>query len=110
MSKCDYCGSTIIFGGKRDANGRFCNQKCQARGALLAISRQLPEANVQEEVWKALFVPQLRDEEPGRCIGFQPGAWLVGLSVGAHFHSGADRTQYLRDRQPERLDQAFCST
>ena len=53
MSKCDYCASTIIFGGKRDANGRFCNQKCQARGALLAISRQLPEANVQEEVWKA---------------------------------------------------------
>ena len=26
MAKCDYCGSAIIFGGKRDANGRFCNQ------------------------------------------------------------------------------------
>ena len=52
MAKCDYCGSTIIFGGKRDANGRFCNQKCQARGTLLAISRQLPEATVQERVWK----------------------------------------------------------
>jgi hypothetical protein len=52
MARCDYCGSTIIFGGKRDDNGRFCNQKCQARGALLAISRQLPEATVQEQVWK----------------------------------------------------------
>jgi hypothetical protein len=52
MAKCDYCGSTIIFGGKRDANGRFCNQKCQGRGALLAISRQIPEATVQEQVWK----------------------------------------------------------
>lgn len=52
MAKCDYCDSTIIFGGKRDANGRFCNQKCQARGTLLAVSRQIPEPTVQERVWK----------------------------------------------------------
>jgi len=53
VAKCDYCGSTIIFGGKRDMNGRFCNQKCQARGGLLAVSRQLPEGTVQQEVLKA---------------------------------------------------------
>jgi hypothetical protein len=52
MGKCDYCGSTILLGGKRDANGRFCNEKCRARGALLAQSRQLPEAAVREQVWK----------------------------------------------------------
>src|SRR4051794_15218914 len=52
MTKCDSCGSTIIFGGKRDRNGSFCNEKCRARGALLAQSRQLPEAAVREEVWK----------------------------------------------------------
>jgi hypothetical protein len=52
MAKCDYCSSTIIFGGKRDANGRFCNQKCRGRGALLAISRQLPDPSVQDQVWK----------------------------------------------------------
>jgi DNA-directed RNA polymerase subunit RPC12/RpoP len=52
MAKCDYCGSTILFGGKRDANGRFCNQKCQGRGALLAISKQVPDATVREVVWK----------------------------------------------------------
>jgi hypothetical protein len=52
MAKCDYCSSTILFGGKRDANGRFCNQKCQARGGLIAVSRQIPEAKVQEELWK----------------------------------------------------------
>jgi hypothetical protein len=53
MAKCDYCGSTILFGGKRDPNGRFCNKTCQARGGLLALSRKLPEAAVQEQVWKA---------------------------------------------------------
>jgi hypothetical protein len=52
MSKCDYCGTTIIFGGKKDANGRFCNQKCQARGGLLTLSRNIPETIVQEQVWK----------------------------------------------------------
>lgn len=52
MAKCDYCGSTIIFGGKRDANGRFCNQKCQARGGLLAASRQVPDAIVQDQIMK----------------------------------------------------------
>ena len=52
MAKCDYCGTTIIFGGKKDANGRFCNQKCQGRGALLALSKQVPEATVREQVWK----------------------------------------------------------
>lgn len=51
MAKCDYCGSTILFGGKRDANGRFCNQKCQQRGAMLAVSRQVPESEVQQQMW-----------------------------------------------------------
>ena len=53
MAKCDYCGSTIIFGGKRDTNGRFCNANCQSRGALLALSRQLPDSAVREQMWKA---------------------------------------------------------
>jgi len=53
MATCDNCGSTIIFGGKRDANGRFCNKKCQACGGLLAVARKLPQAEVQEQVWKA---------------------------------------------------------
>ena len=52
MATCDSCGSTILFGGKRDANGRFCNQKCQGRGALLALSKQVPDALVREQVWK----------------------------------------------------------
>lgn len=52
MAKCDACNSTIIFGGKRDANGRFCNQKCQARGALLSMAKQIPEATIREQVWQ----------------------------------------------------------
>jgi hypothetical protein len=52
MASCDSCGSTILFGGKRDANGRFCNAKCQARGGLLARAKQVPDETVREQVWK----------------------------------------------------------
>jgi hypothetical protein len=51
MAKCAYCGS-IIFGGKRDANGRFCNEQCRGRGTLVAFSRQLPDSTVHAQVWK----------------------------------------------------------
>lgn len=50
MAKCDYCGSTILFGGKRQGELRFCNANCSARGALLAVSRQIPDNVVKDSV------------------------------------------------------------
>ncbi len=50
MAKCDYCGSTILFGGKRQGDLRFCNATCTQRGALIAVSRQIPEATVSQSV------------------------------------------------------------
>ena len=84
MAKCDYCGSSIIFGGKRDANGRFCNQKCQARGGLLALSRQVPEATVQEHVMKM---------HQGRCPKCQ-GAGPVDVHVGHKIWSAVVLTSW----------------
>jgi DNA-directed RNA polymerase subunit RPC12/RpoP len=52
MAKCDYCGSTILFGGKRQDELRFCNANCSARGALIALSRQVPENVVDESVMR----------------------------------------------------------
>jgi len=52
MARCAACNSTILFGGKRDANGRFCNQTCQARGELLAAAKDIPDAIVREQVWQ----------------------------------------------------------
>jgi hypothetical protein len=50
MAKCDYCGSTILFGGKRQGDLRFCNATCTKRGALIALSRQIPEVTVSQSV------------------------------------------------------------
>lgn len=52
MAKCDNCGSTILFGGKRQGNLRFCNARCAGQGALLAISQQVPQNIVSESVLK----------------------------------------------------------
>lgn len=52
MAKCDYCGTTILFGGRRQGDLRFCNDRCQNRGALISISRQLPESVVQQKIWE----------------------------------------------------------
>ncbi len=50
MAKCDYCSSTILFGGKRQGDLHFCNAKCNSRGTLLAVSHQIPESVVNESV------------------------------------------------------------
>jgi hypothetical protein len=42
MAACGACGTTILFGGVKDAGLRFCNAKCRNNGALLSLARQLP--------------------------------------------------------------------
>lgn len=52
MAKCDFCGTTIIFGGRRQGDLRFCNDRCRQNGALLNVSKQLPEGLVQQKTWE----------------------------------------------------------
>lgn len=42
MAKCDYCGTTIILGGKKDGNFRFCNDRCREKGYVLSLAKQVP--------------------------------------------------------------------
>ena len=51
MAKCDYCGSSILFGGARTGDLRFCNHRCQQAGQLIAVSNQVPPDVVQARVW-----------------------------------------------------------
>lgn len=48
MAKCDSCGTTIVFGGVRDGNLRFCNEKCHREGQHLTIAGQFPDEAVLE--------------------------------------------------------------
>ncbi|MDH3346606.1 MAG: hypothetical protein OEM02_00700 [Desulfobulbaceae bacterium] len=55
MGTCDFCGTTILFGGVKDNDLRFCNDKCHQSGYPLVISRDIPDDIVNknaEEVHK----------------------------------------------------------
>ena len=53
MTHCDYCGTRILFGGKRDDAVRYCNERCQSSGRAIRRSHQLPDALVQKQVSEA---------------------------------------------------------
>jgi hypothetical protein len=42
MAKCFACGTTILFGGTRDGELRFCNAQCAQRGFLVRVANALP--------------------------------------------------------------------
>lgn len=50
MAKCSYCNSTIVIGGVRDGEHRFCNQTCQQSGLLLSAGKLVSEEDVQKRV------------------------------------------------------------
>ncbi|MCI0363733.1 MAG: hypothetical protein L0219_07610 [Phycisphaerales bacterium] len=65
MAKCDYCSTTILFGGVRDGNARYCNQRCHQFGWLLARCNDLPDELVDEQVLNVHGGPCPRCKGPG---------------------------------------------
>jgi hypothetical protein len=50
MAACAACGGTILFGGKRDGEHRYCNEECFQRGILLTIASQVPSDVVRQHM------------------------------------------------------------
>lgn len=50
MPKCSYCGSLILFGGKKVNEFIFCNEKCSTQGILLQISHHIPAELTEKTV------------------------------------------------------------
>ncbi|MGD0900027.1 MAG: hypothetical protein ABR915_19505 [Thermoguttaceae bacterium] len=50
MATCASCGTTILFGGKRSGDLRFCSQKCFDKSLVVQLAAQLPEDLVNQEV------------------------------------------------------------
>jgi hypothetical protein len=50
MAKCDYCGTTIIFGGERHGNLRFCGKRCVQDGILLTVAKTVPVDVLEQRV------------------------------------------------------------
>jgi hypothetical protein len=52
MASCGYCGTTVLFGGTREGELRFCNAECQRKGFVAAVAQHIPDHVVSEQVWK----------------------------------------------------------
>jgi len=50
MTKCSYCGTTILLGGVSDGDMRFCNQTCRQKGVVVRLAKQMPDDLVQEHI------------------------------------------------------------
>lgn len=51
MSKCDYCGTGILFGGVRDGSLSYCNDRCKQLGLASAVSFAVADdPEIQREV------------------------------------------------------------
>lgn len=66
MARCGYCGTSILFGGVRDGNNRFCNSKCHQSAYVLSVAQQAP-ADVLERETEEVF----RGNCP-KCRGLGP--------------------------------------
>src|SRR5262252_5849998 len=49
MAKCAFCGTTILFGGKKEGTLSFCNDKCHAKGRVLLVANQVPDDLVKRQ-------------------------------------------------------------
>ena len=66
MASCAYCNTTILFGGKKQGELRFCNAECQQRGFLANVAGQIPEQEVSR------YMAQVHQGNCPRCKGQGP--------------------------------------
>lgn len=52
MASCAYCNTRSLFGGKRDGDRRYCNEKCLHQGLLSDAASQLSPADVQAHIFR----------------------------------------------------------
>ena len=48
MATCATCGSTILFGGARDGELRYCSQKCRGSSVLVQLAQRIPADAVRQ--------------------------------------------------------------
>jgi len=56
----------MLFGGRTDQTGRYCNQRCKQAGNLLALSRHVPDAQIGR------MVTEIHQGKCPKCNGAGP--------------------------------------
>lgn len=50
MKRCDFCGTSILFGAMKQGDLRFCSANCASRAEWVRASWAVPEAEVERQV------------------------------------------------------------
>jgi len=50
MATCAYCGSGILFGGKKQGDRRYCNDTCLKNGYLLSALELVPKDLLDQQI------------------------------------------------------------
>ncbi len=91
MATCAACGSGILWGGKRDGDLRYCNDKCLQRGLLQTAANQIPAEVVQQQlrIFHRGPCPQCNGDGPVDVhTGYRIWSVLVLTSWKANPHIG----------------------
>src|SRR5262245_52708936 len=65
MAICSYCSTSFLWGGIKDGNLRFCNDRCHHAGALLRIADGVPADILQQHIAAVHRGPCPRCKGPG---------------------------------------------
>lgn len=65
MAKCSYCNTLILFGGIKDDDLRFCNEKCAEAGYVLTVAAQVPDELVDKTADEVLHGDCPKCDGPG---------------------------------------------
>lgn len=66
MARCDYCNTSILFGGKKQGKRTFCNDKCMQNGSTIIRADRLPDHVVDAAV------DELHQSDCPKCSGPGP--------------------------------------
>lgn len=79
MAKCSYCSGTIVFGGEREGELRFCNKNCLENGRVIIAAEQVPLDLVED--WAA----KIHQGNCPKCNGSGPVDVQTSYTVWSFF-------------------------
>jgi len=65
MAACSACNTTILFGGVREGEQRFCNDECRYKGYLLTVAREIPSGTLDQQIRSVYHGTCPRCQGPG---------------------------------------------
>ena len=94
MTTCAHCDELIVFGGKREGDSRYCNEKCLQAARAFQLAVDLPETVLTARVWEVYYghCPKCRGPGPVDVrLGYRVWSALITSSFSTRPHVACRR-------------------